>query len=141
MLGCIYILPSSPLLSTILGLAHDVSHEGIQKTLHRLRHDFHVPVDDFVRACPTCQRNKSEHMHPDLLLQSLPVPSHIWEDISMNFVKDLPRVHGKSVFLSVVDRFSKMTHFIPLGHPYSAATVAHAFFTDIVRLHGLPETR
>lgn len=114
--GCIYILPSSPLLSTILGLAHDTGHEGIQKALHRLRRDFHVPnarcvVDHFVRACPICQRNKSEHMHPGGLLQSLPVPSQIWADISMNFVKGLPRVHGKSVFLSVVDRFSKMAHF------------------------------
>lgn len=143
--GCIYIPPSSPLLSTILGLAHDTGHEGIQKTLHRLCHDFHVPnarrvVEDFVRACSICQRNKSEHMHPGGLLQSLPVPSQIWADISMNFVKGLPRVHGKLVILSVVDRFSKMAHFIPLGHPYSAATVALAFFTDIVRLHGLPET-
>ena len=58
----------------------------------------------------------------------------------MIFVKGLPRVHDKSVFLSVVDRFSKMARFIPLGHPYSAATVVHAFFTDIIQLHGLPET-
>lgn len=40
--------------------------------------------------------------------------------------------------LTVVDRFSKYAHFIPLGHPYSAATVARAFFDGIVRLHDIP---
>jgi hypothetical protein len=49
-------------------------------------------------------------------------------------------VHGKSVILTVVDRFSKYAHFIPLGHPYTVASVAKAFFNDIVRLHGLPES-
>jgi hypothetical protein len=37
----------------------------------------------------------------------------------------------------VVDRFSKYVHFITLGHPYSAASIAKAFFKGIVRLHGL----
>jgi len=40
----------------------------------------------------------------------------------------------------VVDRFSKYAHFIPLGHPYTAASVARAFFADIVRLHGFLES-
>ena len=50
----------------------------------------------------------------------------------------LPCVGGKSVMLTVVDRFSKYCHFIPLAHPYSAEFVAQAFFTDIVCLHGMP---
>ena len=40
--------------------------------------------------------------------------------------------------LTVVDHFSKYAHFIALGHPYSATSVAQAFFDQIVRLHGLP---
>lgn len=58
----------------------------------------------------------------------------------MDFIEALPRVHGKSVILTVVDRFSKHAHFIPLGHPYTASSVARAFFSDIVRLHGFPES-
>jgi hypothetical protein len=49
-------------------------------------------------------------------------------------------VAGKSVTLTVVDRFSKYTHFIPLSHPYTAASVAWAFFDGIVRLHGFPSS-
>ena len=40
----------------------------------------------------------------------------------------------------MVDRFSKYCHFIALAHPYSAESVAQAFFADIVRLHGLPQS-
>jgi hypothetical protein len=47
-------------------------------------------------------------------------------------------VGDKSVVLTVVDRFSKYAHFIPLGHPYTDALVAKAFFEGIVRLHGFP---
>lgn len=64
----------------------------------------------------------------------------MWADISIDFIEGLPKVHGKSVLLTVVDRFSKYAHFIPLGHPYTATSVARAFFADIVRLHGFPES-
>jgi hypothetical protein len=142
--GRLYIPPASPLLQDIVAAVHDDGHEGIHRTLHRLRRDFHFPnmrrlVQDFVRACTTCQRFKSEHLHPAGLLQPLPVPSAVWADIAMDFVEALPRVHVKTVILSVVDRFSKYCHFIPLAHPYTES-VAHAFFTDIVRLHGIPQS-
>ena len=105
--------------------AHEAGHEGAQKTLHRLRASFynsrlHRLVRDFVRGCVVCQRNKTEHLHPAGLLQPLPVPTHVWSDIAMDFVEEFPRVGGKSVILTVVDRFSKMAHFVALSHPYSA---------------------
>ena len=64
----------------------------------------------------------------------------LWADIGLDFVEALPRVGGKSVILTVVDHFSKYCHFIPLGHPYTAESVAQAFFFEIVRLHGVPQS-
>ena len=64
----------------------------------------------------------------------------MWSDIGLDFVEALPKVRRKSVILTVVDRFSKYCHFIPLAHPYTAESVANAFFTDIVRLHGMPQS-
>ena len=124
---------------------HGDGHEGMQRTLHRLRRDFHFSdmrrvVQDFVRACPTCQRFKTEHLQPAGLLLPLPVPTGVWTDIGLDFIEALPRVKGKSVILTVVDRFSKYCHFIPLAHPYSSEFVAQAFFTDIVRLHRMPQS-
>jgi hypothetical protein len=141
----IYIPAHFPFLPAILAAVHGDNHEGIQRTLHRLNRDFHVPttrkiVQDYVRACVVCQKNKTELLHPGGLLQPLPVPSAVWQHISMDFVEGLPKVAGKSVILTVVDRLSKYAHFIPLGHPYTAESVARVFFGEIVRLHGLPES-
>ncbi|KAF0894124.1 hypothetical protein E2562_034692 [Oryza meyeriana var. granulata] len=82
-------------------------------------------------ACVTCQQYKADHLRPAGLLQPLPVPSAVWADIGIDFIEALPKVQGKTVILSVVDRFSKYCHFIPLAHPYTAESVAHAFFADI----------
>ena len=56
------------------------------------------------------------------------------------FIEALPKVHGKSVILIVIDCFSKAAHFIALAHPYTAVSVARAFFTEVVRLHGFPSS-
>jgi hypothetical protein len=143
--GHLFVPPVSPLLQEIVMAVHGDGHEGVQRTLHRLRRDFHFPdmcrvVQEFIRACSTCQRNKSEHLLPAGLLLPLPVPTSVWTDISLDFIEALPRVRGKSVILTVVDRFRKYAHFIPLAHPYSAKTVAQAFFSDIVHLHGMPQS-
>jgi hypothetical protein len=90
-----------------------------------------------VCGCVTCQKNKTEHLHPAGLLQALGVPLAIWADISIDFIEGVHKINGKSVILTVVDRFSKAAHFITVGHPYTATTVARAFFTEIVRLHGI----
>jgi hypothetical protein len=76
-------------------------------------------MHDFMHAYTTCQRNKSEQLHPAGLLQPLQVSSMVWVDVAMDFIKALPKVSGKSVILNVVDRFSIYMHFIPLGHLYS----------------------
>jgi hypothetical protein len=125
----LYVPPSSSLLQEILAIVHGDGHEGVHRTHHLLQHDFHFPdmchiVQDFVRSCSTCQRCKTEHLHPGGLLLPLPITSGVWTDIGMDFIEALLRVRGKSVILTVVDRFSKYCHFIALAHPYTAASVA-----------------
>jgi hypothetical protein len=132
-------------VQAVLVVAHGAGYEGVEKTLHRLRRDFFRPgthgiVRDLVRACVVCQQNKVEQLHPGELLQPLDVPSAVWAYIAMDFVEGFPKINGKSVILTVVDRFSKFARFIPLGHPYTTTSVAWAFFADIVCLHGLPSS-
>jgi hypothetical protein len=91
----VFVPVASQLVSSVIKLAHSVGHEGIQKTLQCLRqhflvdHDRHL-VEDFVRACVVCQRNKTDSLHLAGLLQPLEVPSSVWSNIAMDFVEGLP---------------------------------------------------
>lgn len=74
------------------------------------------------------------------LLQPLPIPETAWETISMDFIEGLPKSNGKDVILVIVDKLTKYSHFVPLIHPYSAATVAQKVLDTIVKLHGPPKS-
>ena len=60
-------------------------------------------------------------------MQPLLILEKPWFDISMDFIKGLPKSQGFEAILVVVDRLTKYVHFLPLSHPFTAAKVATAF--------------
>jgi hypothetical protein len=58
----------------------------------------------------------------------------------MDFVEGLPKSGAANAILVVVDKFSKFAHFIPLRHPFTAATVAKLFMDVVYRYHGMPKS-
>lgn len=72
------------------------------------------------------------------MLQSLPIPTQVLSDISMNFIGGLPKVQGKDIISIVVDKFSKYAHFLALVHPYIARDVTQLFVRKVVNFHGFP---
>jgi hypothetical protein len=120
-------------------------HSGIQATLARLSASFYWPgmhkdVKQFVNACAVCQHNKYSTQSPYGLLQPLPLPQQVWEDISMDFITHLPLTHNRSCIWVIVDRLTKFAHFIALPTSFTAASLAPIFITEIYRLHGAPKT-
>jgi hypothetical protein len=122
-----------------------MGHFGVKRMEDILAANFFYPkmrrdMVRFVARCTTCQKAKSR-LNPHGLYMPLLVPSIAWEDISMDFVLGLLWTKGgcDSIFV-VVDRFSKMAHFIPRHKTDDASHIADLFFKEIIRLHGVPNT-
>ncbi|XP_034899932.1 uncharacterized protein [Populus alba] len=143
--GKIYLSPTSSLLKDIIMECHSSpmgGHFGYHKTLSRLKQSFSWPqmrgtIKEFLRSCDVCQLYKTYSMRPAGLLRPLSIPDRVWTDISMDFIEGLPPSSGHTVVMVVIDRLSKYAYFVPMKHLYIVATVAQAFVSHIVRLHGI----
>ena len=120
-------------------------HPGHERTFRLLAAAFFWPkmrkdVKRFVDECVVCQSTKYSTQKPAGLLQPLPVPSQVWEDVSMDFITGLPQSRGYTTIMVVVDRLSKYAHFAPLPTRFDALRVAQLFVNTVVRHHGFPKT-
>lgn len=144
--GRMVLTKSSSFIPNLLREYHDSptgGHSGEVKTYLRLASEWYwqgmrKQIADHVQKCVTCQKNKHSQRSPARLLQPLPIPTAVWEEVTMDFVEGLPLSKGFNSILVVVDRLSKYAHFIGLKHPFTALTVAHNFVKEVVRLHGFP---
>uniref|UniRef100_A0A0A9BSM5 Integrase catalytic domain-containing protein n=1 Tax=Arundo donax TaxID=35708 RepID=A0A0A9BSM5_ARUDO len=144
----IWIGENSALRTKLIAALHDSvvgGHSGAQATYQRVKRSFHwrglkQDVEEFVKQCGVCQQAKHERVHPAGLLQPLPIPVGVWQDITMDFIESLPKSEEVDVILVVVDRLSKYAHFIPLHHPFTAQQVARAVLDNVVKLHGMPKS-
>nr|XP_016458036.1 PREDICTED: uncharacterized protein LOC107781777 [Nicotiana tabacum] len=80
---------------------------------------------------------KDNNRSPAGLLQPLPIPNVVFEEIAMDFITCLPSSKGKATIMTMVDPLSKYGHFIPLLATLTAHSVAIAFAAHVIKLHGL----
>ena len=135
----------------IMRLAHDdpmAGHYGATRTVEKICRRFSWPgmrkdVEEYIRECVICQRAKIRRQKKIGLLQPLPEPDGPWQWITMDFITDLPpsRLDGNvyDAILVIVDRFSKMVHYIPSRKDVKAESLARTFIHEVIRLHGVPE--
>ena len=119
-------------------------HFGVKKTLKAIQTHFtwsgiSLDVENFVKCCDSCQKNKVPAMLPAGLLQPLQIPEETWASVSMDFITQLPMTtSGKDAIVVFVDRLSKMAHFAATNSTVSAEETAKIFAREVWRLHGVP---
>jgi hypothetical protein len=98
-----------------------------------------IEITRYVAKCDTCRREKAMHMKAAGPLQSLPIPTWKWEDISMDFIiVGLPRTPKRfdSIWV-IVDRLTKIAHFLLVKTYYPVITYAQIYVARILSLHGV----
>jgi hypothetical protein len=132
---------------TIMDEAHNLAysiHPGSTKMYMDLKQKYwwngmKADIARFVTHCDTCQRIKDKHQKPAGLLQPLPIPVWKWDEIGMDFVVGLPRTQkGHDSIWVIVDRLTKVAHFLPVRTTYGGEKLAKLYIENIVKLHGVP---
>jgi len=94
-------------------------------------------IIDFIRSCPECQQNKATRHQPYGLSSPLELPYAPWQSIAMDFITELSLSEGCDQLWVVIDRFTKMAHFLALRNK-TAADLAIIFGREVWKHHGLP---
>ena len=141
---------TTSIVNLVLELTHDdvgSGHFGYEKTLEKTRRYFYWPrmakmIKKYVTMCDACQRNKPTTQRPAGLLQPLSIPMGRWEDISVDFILELPESPNSknNIIVVFVDRLMKRAHFIAAKNTITAKDFADIFIKEIYKHHGIPKS-
>ena len=117
-------------------------HFGIEKTRELLARKYYWPtlrhdVEAYVKGCNVCLASKAVRHKPYGDLQSLPVPTHRWKDLSMDFVTGLPistdwKRDSYDSILFIIDWLTKMVHYEPVKITINALGLAEVIIDVVV---------
>ena len=97
-------------------------------------------IAKFIRNYDTCSHIKLARHAPYGLLKALEVPFQRWSSVSLDLITGLPLSNRFDALLVVVDRLSKMAHYIPTTMDVTSKGIARLFFDNIFKLHGIPDS-
>ena len=160
--GLLYVPDDENLYQEVIHALHDHSaagHPGRAATYERVSRNYWWPgirktIARYLANCDTCAHIKPVRHAPYGLLKPLQVPVVQWSSVSIDFITGLPESkppgseasgtsnnHGFNAILVVVDRLTKMAHYIPTReYEASSEKVARLCFDNIFRLHGLTDS-
>src|SRR5258707_1681343 len=145
--GCVYVPKDPQLHHDIVHSHHDsgmTSHPGWWKTLELVSCNYWWPgishyVASYMAGCDVCNCCKSFLMQKVGKLTPNRIPTHHWEVISVDTIRELLESKGYNAILVAVDRLSKRIHAVPTITTVDSAGVACLFLEHVWRHHGLPE--
>jgi len=117
---------------------------GIVKIIELISRRYYWPkiredIKPFIQNCERCHGTKVVRQAPYRLLQSNDAPHQPWRSIAMDCITDLPKSNAYDTILVVIDRLTKMNHFLPCLKDLDTRQLAPLFMKGIVRLHGLTQ--
>lgn len=148
--GRFYIPPAEELKQALLRIYHDHplgGHFGVHRTTELLKQHFHWTglddyVKDYIAHCGICQGTAIPRHRPYGKLESLPIPSRPFTELTMDFITGLPQTifHDKTVdaILVIVDRFTKICLFFPVSTRMTADELAELFHNEVELRFGPP---
>jgi len=146
--GLIWIPDDDTLRLRILRDHHDTQaagHPGRARILELVSRSFYWPgqrkyIHRYVDHCDTCHRIKPIRHAPFGLLKPLELPHWPWDTISMDFITVLPMSNGKDALWVIIDRLTKMGHFVACQGTMNPENLADHFLRQVIRPHGLPSS-
>lgn len=117
----IFVLKNDTLKLEIIRQCYDnplAGHPGREQTYELIHRRYSWTgmckyFERFIRNCDSCQKNKASWQSPYGLLQPLTPPTTPWSRLTMDHVGPLTMSNGYDSVLVVVDRLTKMAHYIP----------------------------
>jgi len=146
--GKVYVPKNEKLRAEIIRLYHDMligGHGGQWKMVELVTRNFWWPgvtkeVKRYVEGCDACQQNKNHTEQPASKLMPNSIPEKPWMHILADFITKLPLAQGYDLILVVVDRLTKIVHFIPTTEKTSAEGLVRLFRDNVWKLHSLPKS-
>ncbi len=90
-----------------------------------MKHD----INKYVQSCKNSQESKALAQRKLGKLRPCPPAERKWEDISMDFIFNLPKSKdNRKAILVVVDMLSKRTPFVPLPAEHKAEGTSKVFY-------------
>ena len=141
-------LPDIKYRETIIHENHDLAiagHPGFVQTYNKIARSYYWPgmskdIRKHTKECDICQRTKNTTQPPSGELNPLPISSRPWQSVGIDYLMPIPESkNGNNAIIIVVDRLTKMAHFIPTQNTVTAKETAELFLQHIFRYHGLPD--
>jgi len=145
----VYILKDEKLRAEIIWLHHNTpvgGHRGQWKTVELVTKNFWWPgitkeMKWYMEGYDACQHNKNHTEQPAGKLMTNSISEKPWAHILVDFITKLSLAQGyDSILVVVVDRFTKIVHFIPTTKKTLVERLARLFRDNMWKLHGLPES-
>ena len=120
-------------------------HFGVAKTRKLLERYYWWPgmtaeVEAYCKKCPSCAYNKASNQPPGGLLQPVEIPGRPWENITLDWITDLPPTsRAFDSILVVVDRLSKFVVLIPCNKAMSSQDTVRLLEERVVQYFGQPK--